>query len=506
VTPPSHINVLRTALGRVETVPFRRYVEVVMAAEWGPENPREALRAGAVAVKQYAWYYAMAGNWRGGSLGGRCFDVRDSTADQLYRPGSKVPARTHLAAVAASWGVTVRKASRGGFFPTQYNNGGDYRRCGTGLTGHTLRQIGATNCARAGYSFQRILRLYYGPGAALVTASRRSDPGDIGVLVARETSGPEEASRTDAIVLASDGKRIKARSDQTLGFSMGTLLGHVTGDLVGDKRADLAVLLTSDDGPRIDVFAGTEAGFGPATTSWEGGGLASELANARIELIGARWARGGRLEAGLVVQPRDGGRPSRVYELRSTDGAAVDPALVWEGEAGGALWTAFGGDFTGDRRADVALLVDAGDKGTRFVVLAGSGADGALTAPKAWATDDSVVRAETVPLAADINGDGRMDVVLVERKDATGLRFVAFRSNGHGFDRLVLGGADEGYPWGETILGTTDLNGDGLGDVYALVPDGSGAHVEAFLSRGRSVAHASWGSDAALELDGATAY
>ena len=63
VTPPPHINVLRTALGRVETVPFRRYVEVVMAGEWGPQNAREALRAGAVAVKQYAWYYAMAGNW-----------------------------------------------------------------------------------------------------------------------------------------------------------------------------------------------------------------------------------------------------------------------------------------------------------------------------------------------------------------------------------------------------------------------------------------------------------
>ena len=93
--PPETIRVLRTrgaSAGRVQTVDFQSYVEVVFPAELGPQHPREMLRAQAVAIKQYAWYHAM--NWRGRSAAGGCYDVidiRPRTSCIRRRPGGRRP-------------------------------------------------------------------------------------------------------------------------------------------------------------------------------------------------------------------------------------------------------------------------------------------------------------------------------------------------------------------------------------------------------------------------------
>ena len=202
VVPPPQINVLRTALGKVDTVPFWRYVEFVLAAEWGPSNPREALAAGAVAVKQYAWYHAMAGHWRGGRYGGSCYDVRDTNVDQVYRPATKPPTAEHRAAVAESWSVTLRKHSRanptGRFFLTSYNDGSSYRPCGSGVTGWKLWQRGAADCAAEGYTFEEILRTYYGPNLRVVAMGRHDldgrGSGGSGIFVAGPTRAPRMLS------------------------------------------------------------------------------------------------------------------------------------------------------------------------------------------------------------------------------------------------------------------------------------------------------------------------
>ena len=73
--PPETIRVLRAKkrtgvpadiVGTVEEVPFREYVGVVLAAEWPSHYPLETLKAGALAVKQYAWYYTIV--YRGGEV------------------------------------------------------------------------------------------------------------------------------------------------------------------------------------------------------------------------------------------------------------------------------------------------------------------------------------------------------------------------------------------------------------------------------------------------------
>ena len=140
LVPPTSIRVYRTATRRTVTVPFRTYVEKVMAAEWGAGAPVAALRVGAVAVKQFAWYYAIY--WRGGrDAAGRCYDVRDSSIDQVYDPSRRVAA-SHLAAVAATWRVSLRKGER--FFLTGYRPGTGV--CGANLDGWKLYQRDAVNC------------------------------------------------------------------------------------------------------------------------------------------------------------------------------------------------------------------------------------------------------------------------------------------------------------------------------------------------------------------------
>ena len=168
--PPTTIRVYRTtgpAAGTVQVVPFADYVKVVMAAEWGASAPTEALKAGAVAVKQYGWYHAMY--WRGKSApDGSCYDVVDSTVDQMYSPETKTPAQTEIDAVDATWTMTVLKNSA--FFATHYDAGSNVA-CGTNATGWYLYQLSAMNCARSGMVAPDILTTYYDPGAQVL-------PGD----------------------------------------------------------------------------------------------------------------------------------------------------------------------------------------------------------------------------------------------------------------------------------------------------------------------------------------
>jgi peptidoglycan hydrolase-like amidase len=142
LVPPTSIRVYRTATKRTATVPFRTYVEKVMASEWGATAPAAALQAGAIVAKQFAWYYAI--HWRGGrDAAGRCYDVVDSSRDQLYRP-SRATVASHRAAVAKTWWVSLRKGDR--LFLTGYRPGTG--SCTAHIDGWKLYQSDAVSCVR----------------------------------------------------------------------------------------------------------------------------------------------------------------------------------------------------------------------------------------------------------------------------------------------------------------------------------------------------------------------
>ncbi len=166
-TPPRTIRVLRVRKGKVLTVDFRRYVAIVMASgEWPSRLRKATLQAGAVATKQYAWYYALKGNHRSSyKRNGKCYDVRDDANDQLFRPERAKPTKKHQKAVSVTSGLTLRKNGR--FFLTGYRAGSS-RKCGADANGWKLYARSVEACAKKGWSRARIQRRYYSPNLAFV--------------------------------------------------------------------------------------------------------------------------------------------------------------------------------------------------------------------------------------------------------------------------------------------------------------------------------------------------
>ncbi|HSW40897.1 MAG TPA: SpoIID/LytB domain-containing protein, partial [Patescibacteria group bacterium] len=267
LVPPTSIRVYLTATRRTVTVPFRTYVETVMAAEWGPRAPAAALQVGAVAVKQFAWFHTIF--WRGGrDAAGRCFDVRDTTVDQLYRPGLRIAA-SHRAAVAATWRVSLRKGER--FFMTGYRPGTGV--CSANVDGWRLYQRDAANCVRRyGDVAEGLARRFFSnvswitPGAGDYTGDGQ---GDLAVVSVAPDSG-----ETTARVHTSDAVyRTESAASALAGAILTTvpadrLLGRAGGDVDGDGLKDIVQLVRADEGVAVEVMRGSAAGFMPAERWW----------------------------------------------------------------------------------------------------------------------------------------------------------------------------------------------------------------------------------------------
>ena len=161
--PPPAIRVLRTSgasNGHVISVDFKSYVKVVLAAEWPSSWPATAIQTGAIATKQYAWYYAM--HYRGGTAHGACYDVVDTSSDQIYQPESRKPSASQLAAIEATWDETLTK--NGSFLLTGYRSGTKYLSCGADADGYHLFQHSSVDCTRSGMTADEILHVYLDPG------------------------------------------------------------------------------------------------------------------------------------------------------------------------------------------------------------------------------------------------------------------------------------------------------------------------------------------------------
>lgn len=132
----------------IEVVDFLEYVRNVLPNEWAPLWHQEALQAGAVAVKMYAWYWvSRGGKWSDA-------DLMDSTCDQVYIPDSVHP-RTDDA-IRATWGWKMDRA--GDLFQPQHLRRCDLPSC--------MDQDLSVQLAWQGYNWQELLGHFY-PGNEL---------------------------------------------------------------------------------------------------------------------------------------------------------------------------------------------------------------------------------------------------------------------------------------------------------------------------------------------------
>lgn len=162
--PPSTITVDNVGTGTVQTYTFQYYVENVLPDEWISSWPDEALEAGAIAVKEYGWYWVN--NWRGGELGSTCYDVQGGTygntgteADcddnyQCFIPGSATAVTDE--AFESTWPSLATRS--GSIFETSYIAGTD--SCAS-QGGNEMYQNGTDTCANDGYNWYSIVSTFY---------------------------------------------------------------------------------------------------------------------------------------------------------------------------------------------------------------------------------------------------------------------------------------------------------------------------------------------------------
>jgi peptidoglycan hydrolase-like amidase len=106
-----------------------------------------------VAVKSYAWYWALHSTRK--TAGGQCYDVRDDTADQVYRPSSAQSSSS--SAVDNTW--SARMTRSGNILQAHYCS--TTTACGAWVDGNWMSQYGSRDLANAGDSYQTILHYYY---------------------------------------------------------------------------------------------------------------------------------------------------------------------------------------------------------------------------------------------------------------------------------------------------------------------------------------------------------
>jgi len=172
LTPPATIRVARRfpandptgVIVAVDTVDFRTYCVRVLSHEWAPPSAfsDEALRAGALAVKAYAWYWATRPT-KLSDVAAWGANVDDTTNYQEYMDWDY--GQRYQDAVDSTWGAALTRD--GQIFEASYY-AGSYS--GSATDGNHMTQWGSQFWAAQGKDHQWILGYYY-PGTQLVAAA-----------------------------------------------------------------------------------------------------------------------------------------------------------------------------------------------------------------------------------------------------------------------------------------------------------------------------------------------
>ena len=303
----------------------------------------------------------------------------------------------------------------------------------------------------------RTLIAFAGIVCSFAVALRAADPCPPAPLVAATDYptefGPSSTTiadftndeKTDVLVTTLDGLMVyPGNGDGTLGVPIVSLPNSVgaiaTGHFDGDQNLDIAIAEFNN----LYVLLGNGDGTFQAPVSYPSGG--DSLARIATGFFDAD------AQVDLIVT--DGpGHAVRVF-LGNSDGSFTPqtPIAILGSPSDVAV-----ADFNGDGHSDLAVALGAFDD-TGFVLLLGNG-DGTFAAPVPFSTG---VQERSIA-AADLDGDGKADVVL---GDSTGVFIL------RGSGNATFGPPEAFLTTGNSITQVlaADLDGDGLLDVLAFQP------------------------------------
>jgi hypothetical protein len=338
---------------------FTFYEQHVLPDEWYASWDLPALEAGAVAVRDYAWYFVVNGSKGSDPLSGNptpnpcSFDVDDYTDYQDFQPSAPAPPKTDTAiADTSSYLYTLNSAiPETGFNAGDQSDacGADYGKYNTG----TMSQWGTQNCAAAGDDFQTILAKYYGYDLAVGgtrDASVAVDKNGNIFAFWESTSGNLEEAFYDASNQSWNGPSsvmVNGTAISGLGSSPSVAVGPQSSGGYGyqyvfwrGSDGDLREAVWNgswngpidlNDGPMSSAPAAGVDGSGNEYVFWENpsGGLEE------AEWNGSAWGAQHQITV-------DG---SSVGPLGSSPAVAVasngDQYVFWAGTGTGDLWEAF---------------------------------------------------------------------------------------------------------------------------------------------------------------------
>ena len=283
------------------------------------------------------------------------------------------------------------------------------------------------------------------------------------------SSGPNTGTRQ---VISQSSAGIPGGSEEydAFGYSL------ASADFDRDGYADLAIGAPGEDsggapidGGRVTIVYGGSGGLTSRAVSIDRGGRFGEtLATGDFDRDGS---------ADLAVGDATGFSIYRGLATGSLTGTRVHIGSASEAENSSVQMTT--GDFTGDGHTDLAIslysvpVTGGDDEFIAFNVYQGTAA-GVSTEPL-W-SDESRVSALT---SGDVNGDGRADLIAGASNTPVGGEVRIYRATGTGFSAPqvitqespdVPGTGEPGDGFGHSV-GAADVDGDGRADVVVGSPN-----------------------------------
>jgi hypothetical protein len=315
LTPPATIRVAERfpandpsgVIVGVETVDFRTYCVRVLSHEWAPPGAfsDEALRAGAVAVKDYAWYWATHPT-KLPDVAAWGADVDDTTNYQEYMDWDY--GQRYWDAVNSTWGTTMTRD--GQIFQSSYYAG---VYSGAPTDGNHMTQWGSQYWAAQGKDYQWILNYYY-PGMQLVDAAGGAVATTASPVPWTGPDAPKGAAKLDVIgpVQLSPGPYRRGE----------TLKANFTLRNDGAQTGTWAIVTLVARGP-----ANQERDFGSVTNiTLRPGAYRLFTGSVKLDLVG-RWHGWLIVGDGSTLALVDGGAPFQFVVGRPAAGTRSQTSL-----------------------------------------------------------------------------------------------------------------------------------------------------------------------------------